>query len=257
MKPITVVKIGTNLLTTPSGKLDLNNLRELVNQLVDEWALGKQWLVLVTSGAITTGSERLGLVPESIPQKQAAAAVGQILLMQEYGHFFGQRGIPIGQLLLSKDAFLDPVRSNHISNTLVTLLKQGVLPIINENDTVATDEIRFGDNDELSCLVTALVGARTLYLMTDIDGLYTANPKKEAGAVLMEHIPEVSEAVLALAQDLPNQRSRGGMRSKLLSAREAALAGAEVVIANGRRENVLANLFSGKAVGTRIGGSGK
>ena len=249
---IVVVKIGTNILTTPGGKLDLNNLRDLVNQICDEVLQGYCHIIVVTSGAITTGSERLGVKARSIPEKQAAAAVGQILLMQEYAYFFGQRGLQIGQVLLTPDVFEDADRCANVQNTWATLLEQDVIPVINENDAVATDEIRFGDNDELSARVSQLVDASHLVLLTDIDGVYTANPKQDPSATLIPTLNTVDSSVMKLASDIQNDRSRGGMRSKLNAARTASEYGADVSIANGRTPGILHDIFKGAAVGTFI-----
>lgn len=252
MQPI-VIKIGTNVLTTEEGKLDLNTLRALTHQLADYTKQGHA-IVLVTSGAITCGSERMGVVPHSIPEKQAAASVGQILLMNEYASFFGQKGLQVGQILLTKDCIEDSTKNKNTQNTLSMLVRQGVVPIINENDTVATDEIgvKFGDNDELSCMVAQLVKAERLIILTDIDGLYTANPKKDPQAQLIRHIEAVSEAMFNQVDDVQNTRSRGGMTSKLTYAKLASEAGIDVVIANGKKKSILEDIFQNKAVCTYI-----
>ena len=177
-----VIKVGTNLLTTPEGKLDLNNLRDLTYQIADQINNHHKKVIMITSGSITCGSERLHLTAKTIPEKQAAAAVGQILLMREYLSFFGQKGLQAGQILLTKDGLENPTRSKNAVTTIKTLLKQKIIPIINENDSVATNEIknsRFGDNDELSYLVAKLIKVDLLVTLTDIDGLYTGNPKKD------------------------------------------------------------------------------
>ena len=239
MRPI-VIKIGTNVLTTEDGQLDLNTLRALTHQVADHIKTNKQPVVIVTSGAITCGSERMGLKPQSIPEKQAAASVGQILLMNEYATFFGQKGLQVGQILLTKDCIEDPIKNKNTQNTISTLFVQGVLPIINENDSVATDEIgvKFGDNDELSCKVAQLLNAQKLVILTDIDGVFTANPKKDAGAELIQRLESVSEAVFAQVDDIQNTRSRGGMTSKLTYAKLATESGIDVVIANGKAKHI-------------------
>ncbi|NBV41838.1 glutamate 5-kinase [bacterium] len=252
-KPVIVVKIGTNLLTTPERRLDVNNLRDLVYQICDELDRKEARFVIVTSGAITCGSETMALIPESIPEKQAAAAVGQILLMQEYARFFGQRGYSIGQLLLTKDGIDNEIAKVNAQNTLTRLLHHGVIPIINENDSIATNEIgpKFGDNDELSAVVARLVHASRLILLSDIDGVYRDNPKENPTAELIPQIDQVDESIFNLAKDRENGRSRGGMKSKLNAAKEASEAGIEVWIANGRKR-VIPNIQINGAIGTRI-----
>jgi glutamate 5-kinase len=252
--PIVVVKIGTNLLTTGNRRLDLNNLRELVNQICDELDQRRYQVVVVTSGAITCGAERMGFVPESIPEKQAAAAVGQILLMQEYTLFFGTRGYAVGQLLLTKDGLENPIVLQNTQNTLDTLLNHGIVPIVNENDSVATNEIgpKFGDNDELSAVVSRLVNASRLILLTDIDGLFTDNPKENSEAVLISGLEKITDDILEMARDRHNGRSRGGMRSKLKAAREASENGTEVIIANGRKPGIIESIQLGNPEGTKV-----
>jgi glutamate 5-kinase len=196
----------------------------------------------------------MNIAPKSIPEKQAAAAVGQILLMNEYVSFFGQKGFQVGQLLLTKDCIESPIKRQNTLQTLTTLLRQSVIPIINENDTVATDEIgvKFGDNDELSSNVAQLIGADQLILLTDTDGVYTANPKKDATAKRIDTIEAVTPDILGLVDDIQNTRSRGGMTSKLTQAKNASQAGIQVVIANGKNPTILKDIFDKKSVGTTI-----
>ena len=236
-----LVKIGTNLLTTPEGKLDLNNLRSLVHQICDVIQLGKIQVMVVTSGAITCGSEHMGVVPASIPERQAAHAVGQSLLMREYTTFFGQRGIRVAQILLTRDVFENSERRDNVRNTTMTLLDRGIVPIFNENDCVSVDEIgmKFGDNDRLSLLVATLLDVKRLVLLTDVDGVYDHNPKTNSKARLLPVLPVVTDAILAGVEDISSTRSRGGMRSKLMVAKAGSEAGIDVVIANGRSGSVL------------------
>ncbi len=253
-KSIVIIKIGTNVLTTDEEQLDLNVLRHLVDQISVEHVKQKSQFVIVTSGAITCGAKPLGVKPSNIPQKQAAAAIGQILLMREYAHFFSQHGIHIAQILLTKDCITEPIKKQNTQNTLFTLFEQGIIPIINENDTVATEEIgeKFGDNDELSCGVAQLVDASLLITLSDIEGLFTANPKADASAVLIDRLASVSDETLKLVNDIPNGKSRGGMTSKLLCAKKASDSGIAVVLAKGKRLNVISDILSGNSVGTRI-----
>lgn len=246
-----VIKIGTNILTTPHCELDLNHLRHLVDQLVGMATTANSAIVVVTSGAITAGAARLGIVPETIAQKQSAAAVGQILLMQEYARFFERFGYQTAQILVTKDCFTDPSRANLILDTITQLINRGVVPIINENDTVAVEEIRFGDNDELSANMAVLIKANRLILLTDIDGLYSDHPDHPS-AQLIPHLDCVSDQALQMASGPQSPRSRGGMRSKLLAAKTATEFGIPVIIANGRTPDILRSIDSGKFVGTTI-----
>ncbi len=233
-------------------------MRQLILQICAELGHKSRSIILVTSGAITCGAQALGITPASIPEKQAAASVGQILLMHEYSTFFSQKGYKIGQILLTKDCIEDEIRRKNTQNTIFTLLENGIIPIINENDSVSTDEIgtKFGDNDELSAGVAELVGAKSLILLTDIDGLYTANPKKDPSATLIPLLSKIDDATFNLVNDIDNGRSRGGMTSKLTFAKQASEAGISVVLANGKRPDVVKDIFEGKAVGTRVEAAG-
>ena len=257
---IIVIKIGTNVLTTPEGKLDLNNLRHLIDQISHEINHKKRKVVIITSGAIACGSEALEITAKAIPEKQAAASIGQILLMHDYLNFFRQKGITIGQILLTKDATQNPTLAANSLNTINTLLKNNVVPIINENDAIATDEIRnlrFGDNDELSYLVSKLIKAHLLIILTDIDGLFTDNPKKNPQAKLISRVEKVDEKIYKLIKDVANNRSRGGMLSKISYAQKASQDQIPVIIANGYRSNIIRDIFLGKKVGTYFRAQGK
>jgi glutamate 5-kinase len=252
-----VIKVGTNILTTEDRKPDLNNLRDIVHQICDLLDTKQHTVILVTSGAITCGAEVLQMTPTSIPEKQAAAAIGQSLLMQEYNRFFQQRNYTCGQILLTKEGLQSNIVLENVRNTINTLIEHKAIPIINENDCVATDEIgvKFGDNDELSCLVAKLVHAEELILLTDIDGVFDRNPKTDSSATLIKEITSCDAAMLSLAKDTPNSRSRGGMASKLRAAKEAAESGIDVWIANGRRRHILSDLTAGRGLGTKIWGN--
>ncbi len=247
-----VVKIGTNILTTPDKKLDLNNLRSLVSQLGQLITEKQCEFVVVTSGAVTCGAERLALTPVTIPDKQASASVGQFLLMREYAGFFNQFGIEVGQILLTRDAIENENRRLNIQNTMHTLLSFGTVPIINENDSVSTDEIQFGDNDNLSSRVAVLAKADLLIILTDTDGLFTSNPKTNPSATLIETVSEVDEHVIARADGITSDRSKGGMLTKVQAAQYATLNGIETVVAFGRRPHIISDIVSGKSVGTRF-----
>ncbi len=251
---IVVIKIGSNILTTEEGKLDLNNLRGLINQMTAELSKDHFKIIVVTSGAIACGSEKIQCETDTIPERQASASVGQILLMNEYATFFGFKGFSVGQILLTKEDFINPVTRRNVRNTISTLLSHDVVPIINENDSVATDEIdyRFDDNDDLSSRVAILVNAKRLLLLTDTEGLYTANPQKSATASLIDTVETITDAIVDLTEVTQSRKSRGGMRSKILSAKRAQQEGIEVIIANGRRKDVIHSIFANEKIGTRI-----
>ena len=257
-----VVKLGTNVIMRLDGKVALGLLCGLVEGVAALREQGVEVLV-VSSGAVGLGAERLGLRvrPRALPEVQACAAVGQSRLMALYDDAFDRMGCRIAQVLLTEDDFRDPVRHANLRATLDSLLSMGVIPIVNENDTVSTMELErpglaqrervFGDNDKLSALLLEHIGADLLVLLSDVDGLYDRDPQLPEAEVL-EHVPRVDEAVLALAYG-GNGRGRGGMLSKLESVRIALEAGKQAVIANGRTPRVLERLMAGEAVGTRFG----
>jgi glutamate 5-kinase len=252
-----VIKIGSNILTTSDNKLDLNSLRELCNQLAKLRQQGLQ-IAIVTSGAIVSGSERLRLQANTIPEKQAAAAVGQSLLVNEYNNFLEPHGIPVAQILLTKNGLEEKERRIHAHDTLKTLFNLGAIPIINENDTVVVDEIRFGDNDILSAYVAEMLNADKLIILTDIAGLYTANPREDKNAKLVSQVDEVTEKLLSSANTHGSGKGTGGMLAKLKAARYACLNGIETVVANGREEQVLTKLLlDDKALGTKFSAAQK
>eukprot|EP01047_Picozoa_sp_COSAG01_P000107 COSAG01_NODE_1_length_100484_cov_170.446142_107_plen_263_part_00 len=249
-----IIKLGTNILTNTEGKLDLAHLSALVEQMASIQTKKPQLeLLLVSSGAITCGAEILGITAESIPEKQAAAAVGQVQLMHAYADQFIKHDIKISQVLLTKDGLSHASAKENISNTIFTLLNKDCLPIFNENDCVATDEIgeRFGDNDELSGLIASLIQADKLIILTDTDGLYTQNPNEDRDAKFIPEVLNIDDSILNLASDKRSTRNRGGMRAKLETAKLCNKAGIDVIIANGRRPNVLQEILDQKAsVGT-------
>ena len=240
-----VLKIGSSTLTSPEGKLDLDNLKRIVSEVAALVKEGKKVLI-VTSGAIVTGAEKLGIgKPKTIPEKQAAAAVGQSLLMRQYDKAFEEFGLPVAQVLLTRD----DINAN-AKNCLMTLLKESVVPIINENDTVAVDEIKIGDNDNLAALTAEMVGADALVILTDIDGFYMKN--EEGVPYLAAEINAITPEVKDAAGHPSTQLGTGGMITKLQAAEICLKAGIEMQIINGRQPGLITEAASGHRVGTRF-----
>ena len=246
-----VVKVGSAVLSKGDIALHQATLERICRELVWLRKEGRQ-VVLVSSGAILAGMGRLGLTerPGSIPLKQAAAAVGQSLLMRHYEEAFAPYGQRLGQLLLTQEDFRSRCRYLNARNTLFTLLHLDVLPIINENDTVAVEEIKFGDNDHLSALVATLLGADLLVILTDLDGLYTADPRRDLNATLVHEVPRRSTGLHFWADESGTGLGTGGMVTKVKAARAAAAAGVPTIIANGLVEGILGRIVRGDAVGT-------
>lgn len=231
--------------------MNLDRLERLVRQICDIANEGREVLV-VTSGAIGAGMSRLGLTerPKRIPEKQAAAAVGQGLLMQMYEKLFAEYGQTVAQVLLTREDIDDRRRHLNARHALLALLRYGVIPIINENDTVAVDEIKFGDNDTLGALVTGLVDADLLILLSDVDGVYDADPRTNPDAKLLPVITDVTGELEQVAGGPGSTLGSGGMATKLQAAKIAMQSGAAMVIAHGDRPNVLRELLSGNRIGT-------
>src|SRR5919202_89048 len=246
-----VVKVGTNVLTRPDGTLEPAQLQSLADQIHRLRATGRK-VVLVSSGAIGAGVGRLGLPrrPAGLRQLQACAAVGQSFLMRAYEDCLARHGVPTAQLLLTAGDFDSRGRYLNARNTIVTLFEWGCLPIINENDTVSVAEIRFGDNDHLAAMVTNLLQAPLLILLTVVEGLYDADPKADPTRKPLTTVPLIDRAVLDMAGGSRSSLGTGGMRSKLRAARLATAAGESVIIASGTRPGVLDALFAAEPVGT-------
>jgi len=245
-----VVKIGTSSINYPNGKTNLFQVECLARQLADLSNQGGE-VILVTSGAVGAGVGKLG-VPrsKSIPLKQALAAVGQGILMHIYEKLFAEYGLTVGQILLTKEDFADRRRFLNARNTLHILLRLGVIPIINENDTVAVDELKLGDNDNLSALVASLVDADILFMLSDVDGLYTADPRKDPGASLIRDVTGIDAEMESLAGGAGSQAGTGGMASKLQAAKVAMHSGVVTIIANSNDGNIIRRIMSGEEVGT-------
>lgn len=246
-----VVKIGTSTLAHPSGHLNIRRVETLCKIMSDIKNAGHE-VILVSSGAIGMGVGKLGLRqrPTDIPSKQAAAAVGQCELMYTYDKLFSEYHHTVAQLLITRDDTANEKRHTNFINTLNRLLELDALPIINENDTIATDEIVIGDNDTLAAIVAKSINADLLVLLSDIDGLYTADPHKDENAVLISRVNKVDEKILALAGVSSTTQGTGGMVTKLHAAEICLGCGCDMVIANGSRPENLYDILDGKAVGT-------
>ena len=248
-----VVKVGTSTLAHATGRLNIRHVEELVKVLSDLKNAGHE-VILVSSGAIGMGVGKLNLPgrPSDMPTKQAAAAVGQCELMYTYDRLFTQYNHTVAQILLTgEDVDHDDRRSN-FENTMSRLLELGALPIINENDTVATAEIKVGDNDTLGAIVACCVEADLLVLLSDIEGLYTADPRTDPDAKLIPVVEEVTPQVEALAGGKGSELATGGMATKLRAAKMVTQVGCDMVITNGQHPQVLYDIAQGAAVGTRF-----
>lgn len=252
-----VIKVGTSTLAHSTGRLNIRHVEELVKALSDLKNAGHE-LILVSSGAIGMGVGKLNLPgrPADMPTKQAAAAVGQCELMYTYDKLFNEYNHTVAQVLLTGEDVRSEQRSRNMRNTIFRLLELGALPVINENDTVATDEVgvenTIGENDTLSAIVAAAVQADLLILLSDIDGLYDGDPHKDANAHLISTVPAVDEHILALGGGSGSSLGTGGMATKLKAAQIVTAAGCEMVIANGSKPALLYDIVDGKPVGTRF-----
>jgi glutamate 5-kinase len=245
-----VVKVGSGLLTTENGlnTKAISAISRQISRLIDN---GRE-VVLVSSGAMASGVRKIGLMrrPEALPKRQAVSAVGQAGLIRAYEKAFGRHGKKVAQILLTGDGLTNRVRYLNARNTLYTLLDWQVVPIINENDTVSVEEIKFGDNDNLAAVITLLMNADILVNLTNIDGLYTADPRSNPDGERIPTIASVNRKIEALASGVPGALNFGGMLSKVLAAKKVTAAGVPMVIANGHTPNVLFKLFDGADLGT-------
>lgn len=248
-----VIKIGTSTLTHENGSTNLRRIEALCRIVSDIMNSGEE-IILVSSGAIGMGVGKLGLRarPSDIAGKQACAAVGQCELMYEYDKLFGEYNHTVAQILLTAPDLSCDDRREKFENTVERLIELGVLPIINENDTVATEEIVFGDNDTLAAKVAVTVGADLLILLSDIDGLYTADPRKDKNATLIAEVKEIDEKIEALAGSAGSNRGTGGMETKIRAAKIATERGCDMIIANGSSPELLYEIIEGKSVGTKF-----
>jgi glutamate 5-kinase len=246
-----VIKVGTNVLADAAGRLDRHRIQSLADQ-IHRVRVGGRKVVLVTSGAIGAGVGKLGLGkrPADLPQLQACAAVGQTALMQLYQESLAPHGVHTAQILLTAGDFDSRARYLNVRNTIRTLFEYGALPIINENDTVSVAEIKFGDNDHLAAMVTNLLRAPLLVLLTNVNGLYSDDPGTHPDARLLATVPNIDRSVTELAANTRSALGTGGMRSKLRAARLATAAGESVIMANGSVDGILDRIFAAEPVGT-------
>lgn len=251
-----VVKLGTSVLTAGTDRLNRPYMVNLARQIATLHQQGVQVLI-VSSGAIAAGRERLGITTQqrsrtNVPLRQVFAAVGQSRLMHLYEQLFEIYGLQVAQALLTRDDLRDRRRYLNARNTLTLCLERGIVPIVNENDAVVTAEIRVGDNDNLSALVAGLVGADLLLILTDIPGLYSADPRTDPSAELITEVPVIDERIWTMAGGAGSARGTGGMRTKLQAAELATRSGVTVVIASGAENDVILRVVAGEPLGTRF-----
>ena len=248
-----VVKVGTSTLAHPTGLLNIRRVQDLCRVLSDLKNAGHQ-VILVSSGAIGMGVGKLSLSqrPQDIPTKQAAAAVGQCELMYTYDKLFSEYNHTVAQILLTGEDVEHPRRRENFKNTMSRLLELGALPVLNENDTVATDEIVIGDNDTLAAIVAVTIGADRLILLTDIDGLYTADPHVDKTATLIRTVEAITPELEAMVGGSGSRFGTGGMQTKLRAAKISTEQGVEMIIANGGDPTILYDIMEGEFVGTRF-----
>ncbi len=246
-----VIKVGTSTLAYRTGRMNIRHIEGLVKVISDLKNAGHE-VILVSSGAIGMGVGKLNLAcrPEDEPTKQAAAAVGQCELMYTYDKLFSEYNHTVAQILLTSEDVRSEERRRHVENTLFRLLELDALPVVNENDTVATEELGIGDNDTLGAIVAITAKADLLVLLTDIDGLYTCDPHADNSATRIPRVEEITPAILALGGCAGSALGTGGMATKLSAAQRATAAGVNMIIANGQDPSVLYDIMEGKPVGT-------
>lgn len=246
-----VIKVGTSTITYANGKRNFSQIDRLAREISDLQNQGKE-MILVTSGAVAVGVDRMGLSgkPKTIPGKQAAAAVGQGVLMHTYEKFFADYGQIVAQVLITKTEAIDRHRYTNTRNTFMELMRQRVIPIVNENDVVALDELKIGDNDNMSALVAGIVDADLVIILSDVDGLYTANPQTHPDAVIVPEVAEITPEIEASAGGVGSARGTGGMATKIQAAKAATSSGIHLVIASGTEKNAITRVLQGEELGT-------
>ena len=245
------IKIGSSSLTSRHGEISLKKLEKLVDEIVYLKDAGHD-VLLVSSGAVAAGYRKLGCLerPNTLPEKQAAASIGQGLLMESYTKLFLSHGYIASQILITRSDFLDENRYKNVRNTLNVLLDRGIIPIVNENDTVTVDRLKFGDNDTLSAKVAGLVDANQLIILSDIDGLYSADPIKNKNAMPIESVNEITPEIEAAAGDAGSSVGTGGMKSKIEAVKIAMASGISTFLGNATKKNIIVDAVFGKARGT-------
>lgn len=246
-----VIKVGTSTITYANGKRNFSQIDRLAREISDLQNQGKE-MILVTSGAVAVGVDRMGLPgkPKTIPGKQAAAAVGQGVLMHTYEKIFADYGQIVAQVLITKTEAIDRHRYTNTRNTFMELMRQRVIPIVNENDVVALDELKIGDNDNMSALVAGIVDADLVIILSDVDGLYTANPQTHPDAVIVPEVAEITPEIEASAGGVGSARGTGGMATKIQAAKAATSSGIHLVIASGTEKNAITRVLQGEELGT-------
>ncbi len=246
-----VIKIGSSSLTSRQGEISRKKLEKLVDEVVQLKDEGHE-VVLVSSGAVAAGYRKLGCIdrPITLPEKQAAASIGQGLLIEAYSELFLSHGYVASQILITRGDFSDETRYNNVRNTIDVLLERGIIPIVNENDTVTVDRLKFGDNDTLSAKVAGLVEANRLIILSDIDGLYTCDPRKNEQAVLLETVNEITPEIEAAAGDSGSEVGTGGMKSKIDAVKIAMTLGIDIFLGKASLSNILIDALHGRAKGT-------
>lgn len=246
-----VIKVGTSTITYANGKRNFSQIDRLAREISDLQNQGKE-MILVTSGAVAVGVNRMGLPgkPKTIPGKQAAAAVGQGVLMHTYEKFFADYGQIVAQVLITKTEAIDRHRYTNTRNTFMELMRQRVIPIVNENDVVALDELKIGDNDNMSALVAGIVDADLVIILSDVDGLYTANPQTHPDAVIVPEVAEITPEIEVSAGGVGSARGTGGMATKIQAAKAATSSGIHLVIASGTEKNAITRVLQGEELGT-------
>ena len=246
-----VIKVGTSTITYANGKRNFSQIDRLAREISDLQNQGKE-MILVTSGAVAVGVDRMGLPgkPKTIPGKQAAAAVGQGVLMHTYEKFFADYGQIVAQVLITKTEAIDRHRYTNTRNTFMELMRQRVIPIVNENDVVALDELKIGDNDNMSALVAGIVDADLVIILSDVDGLYTANPQTHPDAVIVPEVAEITPEIEASAGGVGSSRGTGGMATKIQAPKAATSSGIHLVIASGTEKNAITRVLQGEELGT-------
>lgn len=246
-----VIKVGSSTITYGTGKRNFSRIDRLAREIADLANQGKE-IILVSSGAVAVGVDRLGLSakPKTIPGKQAAAAVGQGVLMHTYEKIFAEYGQIVAQVLLTRMDSVDRHRYTNSRNTFLALLDYKVIPIVNENDVVSIDELKIGDNDNLSALVAGIVDADLLIILSDVDGLYTANPQKDPNAKLVPEVTDITQEIEESAGDAGSTVGTGGMFTKIQAAKVATSSGIHMVIASGEEKDAISRILEGEEVGT-------